>query len=341
MLYQIFEVITIYLDFEIVTRFEVQEIMFLPKIQIRKQPMFSNLDELMKIYPEINQELEDISRIITFDASISKEQLIFENGLKKLLLDNRLNDFQTISGTEKFFKTCHFVFNNKLINCSKVNTGVYQGNPYLMIINDLTYPGIVEKSEIEKITLSLNPFQILSVYIFLSHSNDITITTFTPEPKTRTRLTFSSFSFRKLNSIHNKCISEEELKSFGEDYFDFIVFDCYFKSLNKSYGCIPFNGAHVYFNGDTLKNGYKFCKNSNVTIDSLTKISTECVKRWKPKCNSINLTPKWKPQNFYRMKPIWNSYQRKPHALHILRLIRPISIDLFISVEEFSAYGLD
>jgi hypothetical protein len=224
MLYQIFEVITIYLDYEIVTRFEVQQIMFLPRIQIYKQPMLSNMNELMKIYPEMKR------KIVNFDKH--EKQQIFENGLRKLLMDNRLNDFHRIAETEKIFKTCHFVINNKLINCSKVDTGVYQEQRNLMIINDLTYSGIVDKSKIEKITLSLNPFEILYICIHSSPSNLITRTVFLQKPKTRTKLTFSSFSVRKLNSIENKCISEEELKTFGEDYFDFIGVDCYFKSLN-------------------------------------------------------------------------------------------------------------
>jgi hypothetical protein len=224
MLCQLFKFIAIYLDFEIVTRFEVQQIMFLPKIQISKRPVFSNLDELMKIYPEMKRE------IVNFDQQV--KQLIFESGLRQLLLDNRLNDFQRIAETEKIFKTCHFVINNKLINCSKVDTGVFQIDLYLMIFNDLTYSGIVDKSKIEKITLSLNPFEMLYICIYSSPSNLITRTVFFPKPKTRAKLTFSSFSVRKLNSIENKCISEEELKTFGEDYFDFIGVDCYFKSLN-------------------------------------------------------------------------------------------------------------
>jgi hypothetical protein len=112
MLYQLFEVITIYLDFEIVTRFEVQQIMFLPKIQLLKRPMISNLEELMKIYPEMKHKIVNLNEL--------EKQNIFENGLKQLLLDNRLNDFHRIAETEKIFKTCHFVINNKLINCSKV-----------------------------------------------------------------------------------------------------------------------------------------------------------------------------------------------------------------------------
>jgi hypothetical protein len=41
-----------------------------------------------------------------------------------------------------------------------------------------------------------------------------------------------------------------------------------------------------------LKNGYKFCKHSNVSIDSLKEIYAECIKRPKPKCNTISLNPK-------------------------------------------------
>jgi hypothetical protein len=133
---------------------------------------------------------------------------------------------------------------------------------------------------------------MLLVSILISHSNGISMTKFIPQPKMRTKLTFSSFSVRKLNSIHNKCISEKEFNNFGEDYFDFIVNDCYFKSLNESYGCIFIGFVPVYFDRHILKNGYKFCKNSNVTTDSLTKILIECIKRMKPKCNSINFNTK-------------------------------------------------
>jgi hypothetical protein len=173
-----------------------------------------------------------------------------------------------------------------------VDTGVTQKILHLMIINELTYSGIVDKSKIDKITLSLNPFQWLSVYIFLSHSNDNSITAFVPQQNTRTKFTISSFSVRKLNSIDYKCISEEELKNFSEDYFDFITPDCYFQSLNQSYGCIFFDIVPVYFDRYVLKNGYKFCKHSNVTIDSLRKIQAECIKRSKPQCNSINFNSK-------------------------------------------------
>jgi hypothetical protein len=215
MLYQLYEVITIYLNLETVTRFEVQQIMSFPDIQIFKRPMISNLDELMKIYPEMKHKINKLEK-----------QLIFEMCLRKLLMDNRLNDFHRIAETEKTFKMCHFVINNKLINCSKVEIEVIEGNPYLIIINDLTYSGIVDKNKIEKITLNLNPFEFIIGNIYLSQSSY----QFAPQPNKRTKITFSSFSVKTLNSIENKCISEEELKNFGEDYFDLNFDDCFFKA---------------------------------------------------------------------------------------------------------------
>jgi hypothetical protein len=175
-----------------------------------------------------------------------------------------------------------------------VDIGVTQTGKFLVITYELTYSGIVEKNKIEKITLSLNPLEYIKPQIIIcsSHSNYISRTGFAPQPNRRTKLSFSSFSVRKLNTIHNKCISDEELNNFGEDYFDFIVHDCYFKSLNQSYGCITSAHQPVYFDRYILKNGYKFCKNSNITINSLTKIFAECFKRSKPKCNSINFNSK-------------------------------------------------
>ncbi len=93
-----------------------------------------------------------------------------------------------------------------------------------------------------------------------------------------------------MSYIENKCISEKDLKNFGEDYFDFIIDDCYFKIFKQSYGCIPINVVKVYFDRDILKKGYKFCANS--TITKLTNVWKECVKLSKPKCNSIHFNTK-------------------------------------------------
>jgi hypothetical protein len=291
MFYQIYEVITIYLDFEIVTRFELQEIIFLPKLRIQKKPMRTNMNELIKIYPQMIEKIKNISNSKKLYGSEIHEQIIFEDYLRKLLIDNRLNDFHRIAETEKIFKSCHHVIHNKLINCSKVDIGIAQYNEDLLIINHLNYSEISDKEKIEKITLSLNPFHTLVVYTFLSHSNSITRTEFVLNQNTITKFTFSSFSLRKLSSNENQCISEKDLKNFGEDYFDFIIHDCLFKIYNQSYGCIPIhNVREIYFDRHILKNGYKFC--GNTRIDSLINVLEECLKLSNPKCNLINFNTK-------------------------------------------------
>jgi hypothetical protein len=290
MFYQIYEVITIYLDFETVTRFEIQEISFLPKLRIAKRPMITNMNELMKIYPQMIEKIKNISNSNSLYGNEFHEQIIFEHYLRKLLIDNRLNDFHRIAETEKIFKSCHYVIHNKLINCSKVDIGIAHYSRSLLIINHLNYSEISDKEKIEKITLSLNPFHTLSIQTILSHSNFITRTIFTPKQNTITKFTFSSFSLRKLSSIENECISEKDLKNFGEDYFDFITYDCIFKIHNQSYGCIPIRVKEIYFDRHILKNGYKFC--GNITIGSLTNVWEECLKLAKPKCNLINFNTK-------------------------------------------------
>jgi hypothetical protein len=171
-----------------------------------------------------------------------------------------------------------------------VDIGIADNAGSLLIINHLNYSEISDKEKIEKITLSLNPFHTLVVNTILSHSNSITRTIFTIKQNTITKLTFSSFSLRKLSSIENECISEKDFKNFGEDYFDFIAYDCYLKIYNQSYGCIPIEWFREIYFDRFLKYGYKFCVNT--TIDSLTNVWEECLKLAKPKCNLINFNTK-------------------------------------------------
>jgi hypothetical protein len=175
-----------------------------------------------------------------------------------------------------------------------VDIGIAQDIGSLYIIYHLNYSEISDKEKIEKITLSLNPFHTLVVNVFLSHSNPITRTFFQPQQNAITKLTFSSFSLRKLSSISNECISEKDFKNFEEDYFDFISYDCLFKIYNQSYGCILIGGVHeIYFDRHILKNGYKLC--GNTTIDDQSNVwyqAKECLKLAKPKCNLINFNTK-------------------------------------------------
>jgi len=251
----------------------------------------------MKIYPEMIEKIKNISNSNElYGSSEDDEQTIFEDYLRKLLIDNRLNDFHRIAETKKVFKSCHHVINNKLINCPKVDIGITQVAECLVVIYHLNYSEISDKGKIEKITLSLNPITANPVHmvnVILSHSSSITRTEFVLNQNTITKFTFSSFSLRKLSSNENQCISEKDLKHFGEDYFDFIVHDCFFKINNQSYGCIPIEWfRELYFDRHILKNGFKFCANTTIHIHILNAVWEECLKLAKPKCNLINFNTK-------------------------------------------------
>jgi hypothetical protein len=63
------------------------------------------------------EEIKYISNSDKLFGTEYYEQFIFEVYLRKLLIDNKLNDFHRIAETEKIFESCHHVIHNKLINC--------------------------------------------------------------------------------------------------------------------------------------------------------------------------------------------------------------------------------
>jgi hypothetical protein len=65
-----------------------------------------------------------IAAFSSFELKYESKQMIFEGYLNLLLIDNRLSDFHRIAETEKIFKSCHHLIQNKQINCSKVDKGI-------------------------------------------------------------------------------------------------------------------------------------------------------------------------------------------------------------------------
>jgi hypothetical protein len=60
MLIQIIAIISSYFDFEIVTRFDVQELKLLPNVFFTFMPVPNNLSKLYEIYPQMEQEIHEI-----------------------------------------------------------------------------------------------------------------------------------------------------------------------------------------------------------------------------------------------------------------------------------------
>jgi hypothetical protein len=60
MLIQVIELISSYFDYEIVTRFDVQQIILIPNVMFYFIPPPNNLNKLYEVYPQMKQEIDEI-----------------------------------------------------------------------------------------------------------------------------------------------------------------------------------------------------------------------------------------------------------------------------------------
>jgi hypothetical protein len=70
MLIQVIAIIRSYFDFEIVTRFDVQEMKLIPNVIFRFIPLPNNLNKLYEIYPQMEQEIHEIEEHESFPEPV-------------------------------------------------------------------------------------------------------------------------------------------------------------------------------------------------------------------------------------------------------------------------------
>jgi hypothetical protein len=303
MLIQIIGLMNSYFDFEIVTRFDVRQMKLIPNVMVYFNPMPNNLNKLYEIYPQMKQEIHEIKELTNY-GSFNKELEyvkvieIYSKYLVQLLIDNRLNDFHTISQTNNYFESCQIkIFDEiQLKNCTPGEFGIERVLSQLIIISRrFDFSKLDDKNKFEKITIRLNssPYYMSAIF-YLSLTQSIPQSMVSITPNTTTAASFSTFLVKKLRSNEIKCISEENQKGFNEDYIEFCFKDCFVDKVNQLCGCVPVYDVSFFFNKNFSKNNYKFCKNCAVSHDDSTYFSIEnqCEKICKPKCNSINFDTK-------------------------------------------------
>jgi hypothetical protein len=223
MLIQVIEIISSYFDYEIVTRFEVQQIKLLPNIVLEFVPFPYSLQRLNEIYPGMEQKIHKYKELNAQERK--KLHTIYPLYLLQLLIDNRLNHTHRITQTYKFIQTCQLKFDNdfELKNCTQGDFGIrLQHWEPLTFLNRLKFSESFDKNKIEKITFVLNKFNYHQIVdLLLSHSHPIPNVSVFIASKKKTTITFSSFSVKKLRSNQIECIPEESGKDFTEEYFDF------------------------------------------------------------------------------------------------------------------------
>jgi hypothetical protein len=303
MLIQIIAIINSYFDFEIVTRFDVQELKLLPNVMFTFSSLPNNLYELYEIYPQMKQEINEIKEYESFNKqpkymSYQKYKKIgekYNKYLVQLLIDNRLNDFHRIAELNNYIKSCRIkIFDEiELKNCTPGELGIERGYFTSISMNKLfNFSKLIDKNEVEKITFRLNSSPTVIFYLNSIESMPRSIVLITSN--TKTTVYFSTFLTKKLRSNQIECISEENQKDFSEDYFVFCVPDCMVDKVNQLCGCVPVYQIYFFFNKNFLKSNYKFCENCSVNLDNSTvfPIEDQCNKICKPKCNSLNFDTK-------------------------------------------------
>jgi hypothetical protein len=308
MLIQIIETIRSYFDFEIVTRFDVQEMKILPNIvfAFNLWPNKNSLNKLSEIYPQLKQEIKKINQInISLYPELDKNVKlveIYREYLVQLLIDNRLNDFHRIAQTNNFIKSCQIndYDNLELKNCTQGDFGIYQvGETVVIMRKRLDFSEMIDKNKVEKITFRLKSNEgAIHALLYLTLSRLMPSSGISIRPNVKTTATLSTFLVKKLRFNEIECISEEN-QDFSQEYFDFCEFDCIVDKVNQLFGCVPVYQVSFFFNKNFLKNNYKICKNhtlkhefSSMSESSLKSFIMQCSKICKPKCNSVNFDTK-------------------------------------------------
>jgi hypothetical protein len=295
MLIQTIGLIRSYFDFEVITRFDVQQIKLIPNVDILFRPM-PNLNKLYEIYPQMKQEIDEINENKLFAKQL-KYLKVAQKYLVHLLIDNRLNDFHSISQANNIIKSCQIkIFDEiQLKNFTPGEFGIEHMNLELITLSRLfDFSKLDDKNKVEKITLQLNlsPYEMFAIF-YLTLTQTIPKSFVFIASNAKTTASFTTFVTKKLRSNEIECISEENQKDFSEDYFKFCRYDCVVDKLNQLCGCVPVYDVPFYFSKSFLKNNYKFCESCE-SLDNSTafSIGNQCKKICKPKCNSLNFDTK-------------------------------------------------
>jgi hypothetical protein len=306
MLIQIIAIISTYLDFEVVTRFDVQQMKLIPNVMFGFIPVPDNLNKLYEIYPQMKQEIGKINEFKEIkeydsyakDMNYSKNAKIYGKYLLQLLIDKRPNDFHKISQSNNFIKSCKIkLFDEKeLKNCTPPEFGIENIDlQSIVVMKRFDFSKLDDKNKVEKITFWLNSSENEMIAIlYLTYTQSVPRSSVLITSNAKTTASFSIFLTKKLRSNEIECVSEQNQKDFSEDYFDFCKHDCVVDKVNQLCGCVPVYHVPFFFNKNLLKNSYKLCENCSVSLNNskVSSIKDQCKKICKPKCNSLNFDTK-------------------------------------------------
>jgi hypothetical protein len=128
MLFQISDIIQNYLKYDTVTRFEINQKQFIPKIVLLVKLKFLKFNKLKKIFPEIKRDNDYIEAMKINDIVVRNDEIrrIISKYSEKLINELRFNEFLDITYWKNFIKSCKVFKNKQAFNCSESKYGIFK-----------------------------------------------------------------------------------------------------------------------------------------------------------------------------------------------------------------------
>jgi hypothetical protein len=303
--YQIFEEIVNYTKYETIYKTQICRQINLPNIEISNKLSNRNIKGLIKIYPELGAEVKRLLKRISPEYEI--KQKIENSGLKywrKLLEDNKLQEFMDLLNSTKFLKSCNFVIKGNSIDCGQIIyrivfssegiTNIYEIGLILGKLNQ-SYKNMLLEEDIgknlDKITIELT--RLHNNYVVINSHEAL----FVDDSSFETDVYYSSYSMHRLSNSRFRCNeTNTEFSFLQKDRIN----DCLLFLNNQTHGCLALQKMRLVFdvNKHLLNEGYRICPtNISVNKSVLTKWQIKCSKSFSIGCKETHFEKKIK---FYR-----------------------------------------
>jgi hypothetical protein len=285
-----------YLEYDTITRFEMNDKKYYPEFFLELIPTIQNLTKLKNFYPKYKRKIDrDLAK---HGYNVFSEQI-----LREIALDNNFDKLNGIFGTDKFIKSCQLIRGKQSFNCSNSKIGIRMNAPtndliYYPLLHNKTVSFIKHKEchreKFHKIKLILMDLGLIQIEIKDCELEDLKGYQHLIEEKLTTRLSFSTYSVKKISNSHNKCVNDADQPYYSEYFSGSCINDCFLFHSNRTFGCLPFNYKLIYmvFEFHMTHMGYKFCNHSINSTELLNNIDKFCETFCLPKCETIYIEVK-------------------------------------------------
>jgi hypothetical protein len=217
MLYQISDVIQNYLKYDLVTRFEINQKQFNPRIRLDFLPRGIESGQLKNIYPEIVEDNDYIKAMKINDIIVRNNKLrrIFLKYFLKLINELRFKELLDITHGNNFIKTCKVFKNKQTFNCSEPRNKIsLMGDSNIYVTFEITFENktnclsednVCFPQSSEKIELELKQEGLTLAFVYYKSWPLNGESVFLPN-NSKAEIFFTSYAHKRSNIHKQKCI---------------------------------------------------------------------------------------------------------------------------------------